>query len=116
MQLLEELKSHHIHIYSTEPKVYCKAFEDNSGALEIFRVPKMRPRTKHINLKYHHFREFVRLGKIHVYPISTKDQIAELLTKPLPQNIFSCILYLKLQSSLNKGVREYTCIPCKTDF
>ena len=88
MQLLEELKNRKIHIYSTEPKVYCKAFEDNSGALEISRLPKIRPRTKHINLKYHHFREFVRLGKIHVYPISTKDQIADLLTKPLAQNDF----------------------------
>jgi len=95
MQLLEELKSHKIHIYSTEPKVYCKAFEDNSGALEISRLPKMRPRTKHINLKYHHFCEFVCLGKIHVYPISTKDQIADLLTKPLPQND-----YLKLRKKI----------------
>jgi hypothetical protein len=29
--------------YCTIPKVYCKAFEDNSGALELATAPKMRP-------------------------------------------------------------------------
>jgi hypothetical protein len=88
MQFLEELKTHGFDVFSTEPKVYCKAFEDNSGALELARLPKMRPRTKHINLKYHHFREHVRLGKIFIYPISTHDQLADIFTKPLPQNTF----------------------------
>jgi hypothetical protein len=32
----------------TIPTVYCKAFEDTSGAVELPNVPKMRPRTKHI--------------------------------------------------------------------
>lgn len=32
--------------------------------MEIATVHKMRPRTKHINIKYHHFREYVRLKKI----------------------------------------------------
>jgi hypothetical protein len=31
---------------------------------------------KHINIKYHHFHEHVRLGLIKVYPIGTNDQIA----------------------------------------
>ena len=88
MQFLDELKEKGFSVYSTEPKVYCKAFEDNSGALELARLPKMRPRTKHINLKYHHFREYVRIGKIFVYPISTIDQVADIFTKPLPQNTF----------------------------
>jgi hypothetical protein len=42
--------------------VHCKVFEDNEGAIEIAKVPKMRPRTKHLNIKYHHFREEVRKG------------------------------------------------------
>ena len=88
MQLLQELKDQGFSIYSTEPKVYCKAFEDNSGAIELARLPKMRPRTKHINIVYHHFREHVRKGKIHIYPVLTKDQLADILAKPLPQNDF----------------------------
>ncbi len=34
----------------TEPHVYCKVFEDNSGALELAKLPKMQPCTKHINM------------------------------------------------------------------
>jgi hypothetical protein len=71
-----------------KPIVYCKVFEDNSGALELARMPKLRPRTKHINVCYHHFREHVRLGLITIHPVSTEDQIADILTKPLAQNAF----------------------------
>jgi len=66
MDLIKEFKEHGFSVTSTEPKVFCKAFEDNSGALELARLPKMRPRTKHINIKYHHFREHVRLGLIKI--------------------------------------------------
>jgi hypothetical protein len=55
--------------YFTVPKVYCKAFEDNSGALELAKAPKMRPRTKHINLVFHHFRDYVRRGLVVIYPV-----------------------------------------------
>jgi hypothetical protein len=47
---------------ATEPYVYCKVFEDNSGALELARLPKLRPRSKHINVCYHHFREHIETG------------------------------------------------------
>jgi hypothetical protein len=70
------------------PKVHCKAFEDNSGALEIARLPKIRPRTKHMNNTYHHFRDYVASGDIEVLPIDTEDQLADMLTKPLPNELF----------------------------
>jgi hypothetical protein len=88
MELLEEMQARHFQVICTHPVVYCKVFEDNSGALELARLPKLRPRTKHINVCYHHFREHVRLGLIKVLPISTDDQIADALTKPLVQNAF----------------------------
>ena len=53
------------------PSIFCKAFEDNSGTLELAKSPKMRPHTKHINLAYHHFREHVRLRIIQLFSIST---------------------------------------------
>jgi hypothetical protein len=49
---------------SRKGKVLCRAFEENSGAFEMARSPKMRPRTKHLNIKYHHFREEVDEGNI----------------------------------------------------
>ena len=88
MQLLEESKQRKISSYDNNPIVKCKEFEDNSGALELARTPKIGPRTKHLNIVYHHFREHVRKGLIQVLPISTDDQIADLFTKTLPQNSF----------------------------
>ena len=46
MELMDELKDCGYDLISTDPIVYCKAFEDNYGALEITRLPKMHPHTK----------------------------------------------------------------------
>jgi hypothetical protein len=51
-------------------------------------MPKMRPRTKHLNIKYHHFREEVRKGVISIYHTTTEDQRADIFTKPLPEASF----------------------------
>ncbi len=45
----------------------------------------MRPRTKHLDITYHHFREEVRKGTISIYHTRTEDQIADIFTKPLPE-------------------------------
>ena len=55
MQFLEEMRSCGFKVICTELHVYCKTFEDNSGALKLDCLPKLRPRTKHINVCYHHF-------------------------------------------------------------
>ena len=46
----------------------------------------MKPRTKHINISYHRFREQIRLRTVQLFPISTKDQLADINTKPLPRD------------------------------
>jgi hypothetical protein len=88
MELVKEMRERKFEIVNTQPYVYCKVFEDNSGALELARLPRLRPRTKHINVCYHHFREHVRKGLIKIFPVDTKDQIADTLTKALAQNDF----------------------------
>ncbi len=55
MWLLQEAADHGIHFNNTKPKVHCTM--DNEGAIEIVNFPKMRPRTKNLNLKYDHLRE-----------------------------------------------------------
>jgi hypothetical protein len=59
IEILDEIKDNIIGIGDIIPELHCKMFEDNSGAVEVASAkhPKMRPRTKHINNKYHHFRE-----------------------------------------------------------
>ena len=88
MGILKEAREHGINIRDIPPKVHCTVFEDNSGALELARLPKMRPRTKHINQAFHHFREHVERGDIIVNATPTEDQLADILTKPLPEAIF----------------------------
>ena len=65
-------------------------FEDNAGALELAKTPKLRPRTKHINVKYHHFRSAVHAGDITVESVSSKllEQLADIFTKPLGDKEF----------------------------
>ena len=89
MEFFKEIQQQGITHRYQKPTVYCKLFEDNSAALEIAKVPKMRPRTKHINIKYHHFREHVKAGLIRILPIDTKDQLADIFTKPLGQELFN---------------------------
>lgn len=64
-------------------KYVADLFEDNKGAYELAKAPKMRPCTKHIALKYHHFGQHVINGTIRINPIGTKDQIADIFTKGL---------------------------------
>jgi hypothetical protein len=90
MALLDEMKEKGIKMTSKKPQVHCTTFEDNSGAIAIANVPKARPRTKHINVKYHFFRQHV-IGsqpKATVKKIDTKDQLADILTKGLAVELF----------------------------
>ncbi len=88
MRLVKELSQKFNLPLETKPTIYCTVFEDNAGAVELANVPKMRPRTRHINPKYHHFRKYVFDGKIRVQYIPTADQQADIFTKNLPRDTF----------------------------
>jgi hypothetical protein len=92
INLLQELHDLGVPVDVPSPIVRCKVFEDNVGALEIAKVPKMRPRTKHLCISMHHFREYVSAGKITLEHVSTTEQTADIMTKPLPRQAF---LYLR---------------------
>jgi len=70
-------------------KLVADLFEDNAAAHESAKAPKMRPRTKHVALKYHHFREHVSNGTVRVHLISAKDQIAGIFMKALDKPSFT---------------------------
>jgi hypothetical protein len=67
--LLEEARQHGIPVLSVRTEVHCKVFEDNAGAIEIANVPKMRPRTKHLNIKYKHYIEMRECEHTQVYHV-----------------------------------------------
>ena len=93
MNLVQEMHSLGFIPKYSEPKVYCHVYEDNSGALEMAKVHKYRPRTKHLNVKLHHFRDYVDRGDIKLHAISTNDQQADYLTKPVPVDVLQRLRY-----------------------
>ena len=88
MQIIEEAGNYGLTPKGTKPKIHCKLFEDNSGAVEMVKVPKIRPRTRHINTKYHHFRSYYDLKKITIHWVATADQIADHLSKNQSKELF----------------------------
>ena len=48
---------------------------------------KFRPRTKHMNNRLHHFRSYVP-HLLSIHKIDTKDQQADIFTKPLKTETF----------------------------
>jgi hypothetical protein len=96
------MREQDFNVLCTEPYVYCKVFEHNSGALELARLTKLFPRSKLINVCYHHFCKHVQKGLIKIFPIDTTDQVADALTKPLAQKYFNIIVASCAASDLNK--------------
>ena len=67
------------------PIIFCK---DNQVAITLAVFPQMQTRTKHIIIKYHHFRIFVMNGDIKIKHVYTREQIADIFTKPLDSELF----------------------------
>jgi hypothetical protein len=88
IDILTELKQKVDNDIINLPEVHCQIFEDNSGAYELVTTPKMRPRTKHINVKYHHFRSYVERKLISIKQVTSEHQLADILTKPLAYELF----------------------------
>ena len=66
-------------------------FEDNNGALTLATTPRMTPRSRHIAVKYHFFRDAIRQGIAHIKPIPTREQLADIFTKGLSTQQFECL-------------------------
>ncbi|HBK83011.1 MAG TPA: hypothetical protein DDZ41_05345, partial [Flavobacterium sp.] len=56
---------------------------DNQSAIKLGMCDGFRPRTKHIDTRYHHIREQIQSKNIEVRYISTKLMSADSLTKPV---------------------------------
>ena len=89
LEFTKEMRSYHIKSHPATAKIHCKIFEVNGRALEMARIPKLCPCTKHINNAYHHFREYTQPASdgakptVEIVPVSTEEQLGDMLTKPL---------------------------------
>jgi hypothetical protein len=80
-------------LHIPKPKFVIKVHEDNQSCIAMANNPKFTPRTKHIAIKYHHFRKHVttpsnKQGFIEIVYCSTNEQIADIFTKPTPDDVF----------------------------
>ena len=67
--------------------------EDNLSSISMSESLKFTPHTKHIAIKYHHFRSKVKTtynpsGDIIIKYISTKNKLADIFTKPVDDVTF----------------------------
>jgi hypothetical protein len=61
---------------------------DNTSAINISKNLVMHSKTKHIPIKYHFLREQIAKKNIRVEYVGTKEQVADIFTKPLPREAF----------------------------
>lgn len=63
-------------------KVYC----DNESTIKLAECDGYRPRTKHIDIRFHHIRQQIENGTIKVEHISTTKMVADSLTKAVTKD------------------------------
>jgi hypothetical protein len=66
------------------PSLWC----DNIGATYLTAKPVFHRRMKHVEIDYHFVRERVAMKQLEVLAISSKDQVADIMTKALPTPAF----------------------------
>jgi hypothetical protein len=71
-------------------------YEDNQACALWCVNPIQHARQKHIDISHHAIREWVARGDIAVKYVSTRDQMADLLTKSLPRDVHRKMMYLIL--------------------
>jgi hypothetical protein len=67
--------------YDEPIPIYC----DNTSAISISKNSVMHSKLKHIPIKYHFLREYVAEKNIRVEYVGTREHMAYIFTKPLPQ-------------------------------
>ena len=61
-------------------------FCDNNGAIAQAKDPRSHQRSKHILRRFHLIREIIERGDVKICRVHTDDNVADPLTKPLPQS------------------------------
>ena len=64
--------------------LYC----DNIGAIAKAKEPRSHHKSKHILRRYHLIREIIDRGDVKICKVHTDLNVADPLTKPLPQSKF----------------------------
>jgi hypothetical protein len=76
-------------------------FVDNQSAIKMARNPVLQARTKHIEKSCHLIRDHVKKGRIQLEFIRSREQIADVLTKPI-----STVHFRDMRRRLHMKTRE----------
>jgi hypothetical protein len=92
MNLMKEINVLFL-LYLSQSKFVIKVYENNQSCIAMANNHKFSPWTKHIAIKYQHFRKHGTTqsnpnGFILIVYCSTNDQIADIFTKPVQDDIF----------------------------
>lgn len=63
-------------------------FVDNASAIKLTKNPEFHKRSKHIEVRYYFVRELYQNGDINVEYVKSENQLGDMFTKPLNENIF----------------------------
>ena len=72
---------------SSTPILWC----DNIGSTYLTTNPLFHARTKHIEIDFHFVRDLISSKTVSMQFISSKDQVADTFTKPLPTTQFNSL-------------------------
>ena len=61
---------------------------DNSSAIKLSKNPVMHGRNKHIDVRFHFLREITKASYVELVHCGTKEQLADVMTKPLKLDVF----------------------------
>lgn len=63
-------------------------FVDNKSVIDISKNPVQHSRTKHIDIRHHFILKLVEENVVSLDYVKTKDQLIDILTKPLDSKQF----------------------------
>lgn len=65
---------------------------DNTRTINMSENLALHSKTKHISIKYHFLREKVVEKEVKLEYVSTKEQIVDIFTKPLPKDTIEYLM------------------------
>ena len=72
IEFILKLKGHNTVVLCSLFEKPVTFYKDNQGEISLTVSMQIRPRTKHIEIKYHHFQSFIANGDVEIKYVYTK--------------------------------------------